>query len=199
LTRLGCITTLAPVVFCWKKDNFKTMDKELLENAEYLNVGCGTVRFNNCINMDIADNPLVKADIIGNVLHIPFPDKRFKGVIFAHVLEHILKREHQLAMIELRRVLTEGGTIYIEVPDFRRSLQFYLDNYRGNEEYWYQCIFGREDYSSDVHRSGITERYLTDLLFDCGFKNLKWLEIPKEQAILGVIAERSEEVMGERL
>lgn len=172
-----------------EKDN-----SNIIENAEYLNAGCGTIRYKNTVNMDIAANPLTIPDVVGSVLKIPFADEKFKGVIFSHVLEHLLIREHRIALCEIRRVLKPKGTVYIEVPDFDMVLKHYINNFQGKKEYWYQCIYGREDYASDVHKSGISEQYLTDLLFDCGFTNLKWIDIPKQHAIIAVVAEKADEI-----
>jgi len=159
-----------------------------LEGFEYLNAGCGTVRFDNCINMDIAENDFVDADIIGSVLNIPFPAERFKGVFFAHVLEHLMKEEHLQAFMEIRRVLKPEGIVYIEVPDFELAIKYWQENRRGRRDYWYQCIYGRSAYFGDQHKSGITEQYLTDLLFDTGFCHLRWLDLEKEEALIALIA-----------
>src|SRR3990172_9594777 len=167
------------------------MMESLLEEAEYLNAGCGTVRYDNCINMDIVKNAYVDADIVGSVLSIPFPAERFKGVIFSHVLEHVSRNEHKLALLEIRRVLKQDGTLYVEVPDFELALQYYLSNKRGRKDYWYQCIYGRNEYNSDQHKSGLSEQYLTDLLFETGFSNLRWIDIDKEEAILAVMVKRA--------
>ena len=175
------------------------MTLEDTKGKSYINIGCGTVRFEDCINMDIAQNPLVDLDVVGSVLAIPFGKEVFKGVIFSHVLEHLFKREHAKALYEIRRVLKPEGTVYIEVPDFTLATQYFLENRKGRRDYWYMCVYGREDYESDVHKSGITEQYLTDLLFDCGFTKLKWADIDKEEAILAVIATKAEEMPKGRL
>ncbi len=162
--------------------------------CEYINIGCGTVRYQNCINMDIANIPkMIDVDIIGSVLAIPFDKETFKGAIFSHVLEHLFMREHKFALLEIRRILKENGTLYLEVPDLEKSMEFFLSNFKGRKEYWYMCIYGREDYATDVHKSGITEQYLTDLLFECGFGHLKWFPKAKEDAILALIATKLNE------
>lgn len=164
------------------------------ENAEYLNAGCGRVRYPNCINMDIADNKFTQPDIVGSVCKIPFPDERFKGIIFSHVLEHLHQSEHMVAMLEIRRVLKNDGKLFLEVPDFMKACKFYYENYQGRREYWYQCIYGKKDYSTDMHLSGITEEYLTDLLFCSGFGHLKWIDDGTEEPSLIVAAEKLEKV-----
>jgi len=43
-------------------------------------------------------------------------------------------------------------------------------------------------YTGDIHRCGITEQYLTKLLFENGFGNLKWKHSEKTVPNLDVIA-----------
>lgn len=174
-------------------------DRLNTNGKEYLNAGCGTVRFDNCINMDVAKSKLIDVDVVGSVLDIPFGDESFKGVIFSHVLEHLFKREHKKALMEIRRVLKKSGTLYLEVPDFNLAIEYFLKNHKGRSDYWYMCVYGREDYSSDVHKSGITEQYLTDLLFECGYGHLKWIDISKEEALLAVVATKLDDLPSEKL
>lgn len=175
------------------------MTKDNFDSAKYLNIGCGNVRYPDTINMDVADNSMTDVDVIGNVMDIPFEDERFEGVIFSHVLEHVYKKEHRRALLEIRRVLKPGGRLYIEVPDLEISMQNYLENYQGRKEYWYQCIFGRGMYQSDYHVSGVSEQYLTDLLFELGFGNLQWLAKDRTTACLGVYAKKIGTCLGGRL
>lgn len=167
------------------------------DTAEYLNIGCGNSRFPNCINMDVADNKYTFVDIVGSVLDIPFPDERFKGVIFSHVFEHLYQSEHNRALIEIRRVLKIGGSLYLECPDLMLACKYFNENFQGLRDYWYQCLYGRNLYGSDQHKSGVTEEYLTDLLFSHGFGHLKWSNRIKD-ANLCVIAEKLEETLLEK-
>ncbi|HBH13817.1 MAG TPA: hypothetical protein DDX29_12025 [Clostridiales bacterium] len=176
------------------------LTEEEIAACEYLNAGCGTVRYDGCVNMDVSDNnAFVDIDIVGSVLDIPFPAERFKGVIFSHVLEHLPRNKHKRAILEIRRVLKPEGTVYIEVPDLLAACQFYVENNTGRRDYWYQCIYGRNEYGSDQHLSGLTEVDLTDLLFDCGFGKLEWLDLDKGQALLAVKAYKLAELPGNRL
>lgn len=173
--------------------------EKFLKEADYLNVGCGTARYPKCINMDVVKNKYVDADIIGNVTNIPFPNGRFKGVIFAHVLEHLVASEHKLALLNIRRVLAPEGTVYVEVPDFELAMKYWLENRKGRRDYWYQCIYGRDAYTSDRHLSGITRQYLTDILFETGFEHLRWLDFDVEEALMAVIATRASKMQASRL
>jgi SAM-dependent methyltransferase len=164
-----------------------------LNDCEYLNIGCGKTRFENTINMDIADNKYTKVDIVGSVLSIPFPNERFKGIIFSHVLEHLDQEDHRKAILEIKRVLKVGGTAYIEVPDLMLACKYFVENFQGRRDYWYMCIYGRNLYGTDVHRSGITIDYLTDLLFSSGFGHLKWPKCDPTSAGIVVFAEKLSE------
>jgi predicted SAM-dependent methyltransferase len=176
------------------------LTEEEINKCEYLNAGCGTVRYDDCVNMDVSDNnAFVDLDVVGDVLNIPFPNERFKGVIFSHVLEHLPKIQHKRAILEIRRVLKQNGKVYIEIPDLLSACEFFVENNTGRRDYWYQCIYGRNEYGSDQHLSGLTEQDLTDLLFDCGFGHLEWLDLDKGQALLAVMAYKLDELPSERL
>ena len=163
-----------------------------MKSREFLNIGCGNVKIVSAINMDMVENDIVKPDVVGNVLDIPFDDERFKGVIFSHVLEHLDKNNHVKALSEIRRVLKPNGKAYIEVPDFLQFMKNYMENYLGRKDYWYNGIYGRVLYESDRHLSGIDETYLTDLLFNCSFTKLEWANSPRRVASLIVMATKAE-------
>lgn len=50
-----------------------------------------------------------------NLLHLPFPDKHFQGIIAFDVLEHI-ERLGQ-ALKEIRRVLRPNGSFFVTIPN----------------------------------------------------------------------------------
>jgi predicted SAM-dependent methyltransferase len=170
-----------------------------VNGMEYLNAGCGKVRYPNCLNMDIADNEFTKVDVIGDVRAMPFENKSFKGVILAHVLEHMRKDDHKKVLLETRRVLEDGGQVYVEIPDLLLACKFFAENFKGRGNYWYQCIYGRDNYESDTHKSGLTEQYLTDILFDCGFGHLRWLNLDEREALIAVFADKLDELPGGKL
>lgn len=174
----------------WQQELRCNMDT--LEKVEYLNIGCGNSCIRNTINMDSSKNEWTFPDVVGNLLDIPFQEERFKGVILSHVLEHLPKHEHGKALLEIRRVLKPYGTLYLEVPDFVQVLKNYISNHLGKREYWYNAIFGRVLYADDRHLSGITEQYLTDLLFEYGFGDLKWKNSNADVAFLRVLAVKTE-------
>lgn len=145
-----------------------------LGKIEYLNIGCGPVRYADHLNLDLYRNPAVDLDIQADCRWLPFRNEVFKGIIASHILEHIKRYFHEFALAECWRVLQPDGQLYIEVPDLKRATEFFATNYKGRREAWYQVIFGRQAAEGDDHLSGFTEEYLTDLLFGNGFGHLKW-------------------------
>jgi len=164
----------------------------MIPEKEYLNIGCGNCRITTAINMDVVENEISVPDIVGDILDIPFEGKVFKGVICSHILEHLDKNNHWKALSEMRRVLKDDGSAYIEVPDLEQFMRNYLENYLGSKDYWYNGVYGRTLYPSDRHLCGFNRQYLTDLLFNCGFGNLKWHDSPRNIASLCVVAHKRE-------
>jgi len=74
-----------------------------------LNIGCGKIKLNFAVNMDIHGG-----DVKGDILNIPFNDKTFDWVLTSHVLEHIL--DTRVAMLEIHRVLNYSGILVVRVP-----------------------------------------------------------------------------------
>ena len=160
---------------------------------EYLNIGSCDVRIKgNVINADIDHDVVSNIDIAANALFLPFKDKSFKGVIAHHIIEHISYWHHVRFIKECRRVIKENGKISVKAPDFEGLIKNYLDNYLGAKGVWHQHIFGRQVFEKDCHKAGITEVYLTELLFKHGFYDLKWNKGIREMPELSVIATKGE-------
>lgn len=163
--------------------------------TDCLNVGCGEVAFANAVNLDATYlKDKVRANVIGDCARLPFKDETFKWVYSSHVIEHLPKRLHSHAISEWWRVLIPGGEIAISLPEFDVCLQNYLDNYRGQREFWEWTIFGADRYPGDRHLSGLTQQYLTDLMLNYGFGDLKWNRTIRDEACMGVVATKVEQL-----
>ena len=139
----------------------------------YLSIGSGSTKYENTLNLDIEN--AYNVDVVADARNIPFEDEHFEGIIASHVLEHFGKWEHMSLMKEWKRVIQPNGKMYICVPNFMKCIKYYLENRRGlRHSYWEQTIFGLNRGKADIHLSGITEQYLTELLFKSGFVDLKW-------------------------
>lgn len=122
-----------------------------------LNLGCGTRTSESCVNLDwtlwarLASRPAAAklvypflGSLRGNRLRsmtgtviahdlrkgIPFPDRSVDAVYLSHVVEHIDRDQAAGLLSECRRVLVQGGTIRIVVPDLARLIEDYQESYR---------------------------------------------------------------------
>lgn len=83
--------------------------------------------------MDIQPDPSV--DVVGDVLHPPFPDESFDTVVSSHVMEHV--RRPWLMAVQIHRLLRPGGHavvispfMYIEHRDPTDYFRFTVDGMR---------------------------------------------------------------------
>jgi len=86
-----------------------------------LNLGCGSVKHDGFTNVDILDNDNV--DIVHDLNQIPWPfeDESIEEIIAEDVLEHL--QDTPAIMNEMWRILEDGATATIQVPDVIRNPQ----------------------------------------------------------------------------
>lgn len=78
-----------------------------------VNLGSGTKSLGqNVINVDFS--PFSIVDVVAKAEELPFKDNSVDSIICDNVLEHIKNPEK--VVMEMRRVLKHGGTVYIGVP-----------------------------------------------------------------------------------
>jgi SAM-dependent methyltransferase len=138
----------------------------------YLNLGSGGIEVEGCVSIDV--NADTKPQVVADIRELPYGDETVDGIIASHILEHIPREDLHKCLHEWKRVLKIGGTLYMEVPDFEKACKYYLENYLGLRDFWYQCIYGACRWKGDEHRQGFTQFTLTEALFAHGFGNLRW-------------------------
>lgn len=93
---------------------------KLFNRGRVLNIGCGSLKLKNAVNLDI--NPDVKPDIIADLNNpLPFKDKSFDVVFAFDIIEHV--KDPEKLVMEVERVS-------------RRSVWFCLD-FDECRENWY--------------------------------------------------------------
>lgn len=143
-----------------------------------LNLGCGSRKIPSkddleVINVDMEAS--VEPDIVANFVEkTPFEDGEFDEVYLFHTIEHIQKRLHVFAFAEIRRVLKHGGIFYMSYPEFSIICRYWLDNYRGQRDFWEKTIYGRQLFPSDYHVCAADSIELSTLLEECGFKDIEF-------------------------
>ena len=151
-------------------------DKELI-----LELGGGTApaycrAYNNGINMDILDSPLVdiKADL--RKLPLPVKDNEYEEVYLRFLIEHISWRILPNFIKELYRITKPGGKVRIIAPNLR--VQCYMiacEKEIKLQPGGCQMIFGDQNYEDDkwqwnAHASSAPPELYEKLLRDAGFK-----------------------------
>ncbi len=95
------------------------------KHKKMLNLGCGD-RYNvDWINVDFASN---NENVYIHDLKktLPYPDDTFDVVYHSHALEHFTKSEAEEFIKECYRVLKNGGTIRVAIPDLEMIAKNYM-------------------------------------------------------------------------
>lgn len=81
-----------------------------------LNLGCGHDKRRGFINIDV--DPEVKPDLVHDLTKaLPFKDSTVTRIVLQDVLEHLTVEEGKQLLAECGRVLIDGGTIGVRVPN----------------------------------------------------------------------------------
>lgn len=94
----------------------------------------------------------------------------FSEVQLTHALEHFPTKETQKVLGILKDLLVDGGTVYIEVPNFAWHAKLVLD---GKERDAVNYCFGGQLNEWDFHKTGFTENILTEELSLAGFRDIR--------------------------
>ncbi|MCP3939532.1 MAG: methyltransferase domain-containing protein [Actinomycetia bacterium] len=134
-----------------------------------LNLGCGWDHRDGYLNVDFQDyhNP----DLVADVRDLSMlPSESFVEIIAQDVLEHLERRDTRPALTEWARLLKDGGTVVLRVPDIIGVARL-IDREKSVEhhETMVHALFGTQAYSGDYHYVGFTELTLRKALHDTGF------------------------------
>jgi len=148
-----------------------------------LHLGCGNNFKDGYVNID----KYVNRDDVHqfDILELPFTENSVSEILAEHLVEHLSFHEEKLFFYEVKRVLTDGGFIKIEVPDmewvfseFSKAKDdfkdFYevgsVDHYFGNgnelDNRWGVLtthIWGNQNGDGQFHKNGYTEQKLRNI------------------------------------
>jgi len=144
-----------------------------------LHVGCGSVRMEGYVNIDIVPTPAT--DLVQNVVDLPMVQKNSVEEIFLHsVFEHLYAYEQEQALREWHRVLRPGGRLVMQwIPDFDLVAEAYVKRSPGAtrpvfdlwEAYRYTHGDPRPDNSpGQLHKDLFTKEKVRQLLLATGFE-----------------------------
>jgi predicted SAM-dependent methyltransferase len=102
-----------------------------------LHVGCGKVRFDGWVNIDVAGKDIdVRRDIRKG---LPYADDSAALIYNEHFMEHLTCEEGLAVLREFFRVLAPGGILRIATPDLDYLVAKYVsDDWRA--QYWIQNL-----------------------------------------------------------
>ena len=160
-------------------DEIADFDKilyELTNNGNMvikLNLGCGKNKLDDYVNIDI--DPSSAADIIIDIKQgLPLSAHCVDEILLFHSIEHIEEKYHNFLLTEFHRVLKDEAYLYISYPEFKKCATNYINNYKGEREFWKHTIYGLQRSKSDFHVSLMDTEVFADLLQEIGFKDIEY-------------------------
>ena len=100
-------------IMCFEKGFKKYIDFENY-NIKNLNLGCGKLKFDDAIGIDIED---YGQELVWDLREgIPFPDETIQNIKAHHFLEHIERGKVIFVWQEMYRILVSEGILDIVVP-----------------------------------------------------------------------------------
>lgn len=135
-----------------------------------LNLACGHNRIDGCINVDkFVDGADIKADI----LDLPFPDNSANTIFLFHTIEHFEEPKQITLLQHIWNKLRPDGRLIMSYPEFTKCAQYYIDNYKGQREFFKYTIYGRQSNPGDYHFTLMDSKFFTQLLLQLGFKDIE--------------------------
>ena len=141
-----------------------------------LHVGCGTKKMQGWVNIDSV--AACQPDLVHDITTpLPYADLSADEVLAEDILEHFDKYMRFVVFHEWARVLKTGGTITIQVPDFKKILFKYFKFGFSN---FVDFIFGENLWNGKFylghfgnHKWGYSQQTLTEFLRNFGLEPLK--------------------------
>ena len=141
-------------------------------DKKYLNLGCGYVRFDNCINIDCRKecNP----DLVWDIKKLPYEFDSIDGIYALDVLEHIPRSLVLSTLKSWYNILKIEGFLILRLPNIRKICEKYLNGKIDSYEFT-RLIYGGQEENElpNFHNSGFDKKTLIKLLGDIGFEELK--------------------------
>ena len=141
-----------------------------------LNLGCGEVKKDGYINVDIRVE--VNPDVVWDLEVFPYPwlDNSIDEIYTSHTVEHIPYGKQDKMMREFFRILKPKGKLIILCPDIQYLFQHYIFGDGSGGPFGHphlmleHMIFGGQDYPDNFHKAGYTPTTMRIRLDRAGFR-----------------------------
>ncbi len=132
----------------------------------------GRYKGSDWVNLDI--EPHRGVDIIADASkHIPLDTNSVDEIHCVHVLEHVTRDRYPLMLREMNRVLKPGGWCYVEVPDFRATVDRLQSAFEQSDtealHIWTTSVYGKNERAGMAHHWGFYEGLLRREMRHQGF------------------------------
>ena len=106
---------------------------------------------------------------------MPFYNDNSASLIYAsHVLEHFGRHEYKSVLLEWYRILAPKGVLRLSVPDFASVALLYAEQGLSDGlSGLIGLVSGGQRDASDYHKMIFDEPFLSQSLFDCGFRQCR--------------------------
>ena len=135
-----------------------------------LNLGCGSKPAHSFFNCDIRKTKGV--DVVCDVRHLPFKTSSVDHISASDVLEHVGRLECTATLMEWRKVLKQGKTLWLKVPDLSKIASYILMRTIHNGYEAARLLYAEQDYPENLHRNGFTQQTLHTELTRAGFTDV---------------------------
>lgn len=150
-----------------------------------INYGSGDEYLEGYVNIDkiYIKNSAFKPDLICDITKqpLPFGNDSIEVVSFIHCLEHIEQKFWFGILDEFFRVLQPEGFLYLAYPEFEVCAKYFMDNHRGQRDFWRQTLYGRQLHPGDYHVVPMRTIEVMNYLEVCGFKDMKSTPAPNDE------------------
>ena len=128
-----------------------------------LDIGAGPLRHNGFTTVDA----FTDADIRAKMWDLPLAAGTVDEIWSSHALEHVPLEQVAPTLAEWFRVLREGGTAIIQVPNLDYACHYWLSH--PGETWALQIIFGNQAHKGEFHQTGWSPATLRAAIEAAGF------------------------------
>ena len=134
-----------------------------------LNLGCYDRKIPGFVNVDIRED--VAPDLLDDVFKLERVEDGTVDLIYAcHVLEHADYKESDHALRRWHKVLKNGGTLRLAVPDMEAHFAHYY--YHKDLRLLHSTFWGSQKHPFDYHKNGWDFKKLKEDLSEIGFRDI---------------------------
>lgn len=134
-----------------------------------LNLGCGLNKLEGYVNIDI--DPEVKPDqVVDFRKGLPFDPETVDQIVMFHTIEHIEKIHWRNIFHLVHKVLKLDGVFYVTFPEFEEVAKRWIENHKGQRDFWEATIYGRQLSDSDYHVALCSRNSIASQLKLIGFE-----------------------------